>query len=141
MKQLILFVLILGVSISCHKADQDATPSNPLYQTWKLVESQNSKGTWESVSYESVLELRADGDMLYPKSEPGCCSPIRFERQDETLKITETYGGGDCIYVDCATPSAYKIVSVTASELVLDMVYGINQPVLAGIRMKYSVSK
>ncbi|MFD1141631.1 hypothetical protein ACFQ4C_10950 [Larkinella insperata] len=141
MKQLILFVLFLGLSISCRKADQDAPPSDPLYQKWRLIETRNGTGTWEPVSSESVMEFRANGNILYPKSEPACCSPIRFERQGETLSITETYGGESCIYVDCAAPAAYKILSLTASELIMEMVYSFDQPVLAGIRMKYSVSK
>lgn len=140
MKQLILFVLILGVSISCRKAVQDAVPADPLYQKWKLVEIQNSRGLWEPVTDETTIEFRADGSIHYQKPEPACCAPTGFERQSQTLKITETYGGGDCIYVDCASPAALTILSLTPAELIIEPVYGTTSPVSYS-RVKYKSLK
>jgi hypothetical protein len=141
MKLLMLFALILMVSISCDRSTREASPSDPLYKNWKLTETRSRSGAWETVSYESIIGFRADGSIVYQKPEPACCSPIRFERQQQTLKLTDYYGGGDCIYVDCAPPVAYRIVSVTADELILESVYDPTYPAaVSQYTMKYKAA-
>ncbi|GAB3259357.1 hypothetical protein GCM10027347_22900 [Larkinella harenae] len=128
MKLLLLLSLILTVFSGCTKDKQATTPLDPLYKTWRLTETKSLQGNWETVSDEPWIEFRADGTIQYQRPEPVCCAPTRFERQSQVLRITETYGGGNCIYVDCAPPSAYNIVSVNDNELILESVYGTLNP-------------
>ncbi|MFC5409770.1 hypothetical protein ACFPMF_10655 [Larkinella bovis] len=142
MKQLILFVLVLVTAVACKKSDQEASSPDPLFQHWKLVATKTGIGSWETVADGSLMEFRADGTIHYQKPEPACCAPIRFERQPQTLKLTDFYSGGDCIYVDCAPPTAYNIVSLTADELILENVQGAPYPGAANqYAMKYKPSK
>jgi hypothetical protein len=130
MKLLIRVALILPLLISCSKSNREASPSNPLYKNWKLTETKTITGNWETAPHESVVEFRSDGSIRYqkPTPPPPCCSPVRFERQNQTLKLSELFSGPGCEHVDCAPPSEYKIVSLTADELILENVYSYTYP-------------
>ena len=128
MKLLIRVALILPLLISCSKSNREASPSDLLYRNWKLIETKTITGNWETAPNESVVEFRSDGSIRYQKPTPPCCSAVRFERQNQTLKLSELYGGPGCEQVDCAPPSDYKIVSLTADELILENVYSYTYP-------------
>jgi hypothetical protein len=128
MKLLILFALILTLSTSCDRSKQEASPSDLLYRKWALVETKSGTENWKPISYEWQIEFRSDGGILYHNTKPPCCSPVRFERDQQTLKVTELYGGPGCEYVDCASPSELKLVSLTANELIVENVFGPSYP-------------
>ncbi|GAB3313400.1 hypothetical protein GCM10027299_00410 [Larkinella ripae] len=136
MKQLVLFVLILAGTVACQKAERDAAPTDLLYRKWQLTELKGGDGNWKTISSESRPEFRADGTIRYDSPKPPCCSPIEFERQQDTLKLTQFYLGAGCEHVDCALPSAYKMVSVTADELVLESIFGPGNPI-GSVQIKY----
>lgn len=140
MKQLLLFALLLTIAGACKKSNQDASPSDPLYQNWKLIETKSNNSAWRTVTDDSFIEFRTDGSIRYQKPTSACCSPVQTDRQGDTLKVTKTYAGPGCEYVDCASPSALKIVSLTTNELVIEWILGNNSPVSDGF-LKYKPAR
>ncbi|GAB3929611.1 hypothetical protein [Larkinella terrae] len=140
MKQLVLFVLLLTLAGGCKKSDRDTSPADPLYQNWKLIEYKSNTGSWKTVTYDAFIEFRTDGSIRYEKPNPPCCAAVKVERQSNVLKVTGLYSGPGCEYVDCASPSALNIVSLTTNELIIETILGNNSPVSNGF-LKYKPAR
>ena len=140
MKLLMLFTLILTVSVSCDRSKREASPSDLLYRKWELVETKSGTENWKTVSYGWQIEFRSDGAILYHNAKPPCCSPVRVKRNQQTLKVTDMYGGPGCEHVDCASPSELKLIALTDNELIVESIYGSFYPAGQYV-MKYKPAK
>ncbi|MFC5409769.1 hypothetical protein ACFPMF_10650 [Larkinella bovis] len=138
MKTAVYILLMALIVVGCKKSNREPEPlpSDPLYRTWKLTETQNPTGDWKTVSYERTIKFLPAGTIQYLVPQVPCCWPVRFDRQGQRLKLTEIYLGAGCETVYCASPSVYTILSLTDSELILESFYGSTNPVSGGL-MKF----
>ncbi|RRB02357.1 hypothetical protein [Larkinella rosea] len=140
MKTLGYLLLTLCIVLSCKKSEPDTLLLDPLYQNWKLIEYKGNNSAWRTVTDESFIEFRIDGSIRYEKPNPPCCAAVQVDRKSDVLKVTQTYSGPGCEYVDCASPSELRIVSLTTHELVIESILGNNSPVSNGF-LKYKPAK
>ncbi|WP_128548518.1 hypothetical protein [Larkinella soli] len=124
MKYSVFLLLGLLIAVSCKKADRNVAPDDLLYRTWKQVGVKFDKEAWKPVTGSPVLEFRTDGGIVHYSPKAACCAPTQVERRGSVLKVTGTYAGAGCEYVDCIGPSDIRIVSLTQNQLVLEYMYG-----------------
>lgn len=138
MKPLSLFVLLLVGVLACNPSNRDASPSDPLYRTWKLTELKGTSGNWASVSSSWEMEFFADGRIQYHMQHAPCCMPVQVKRQQETLTVEQYYSGAGCETIDCAPATSFRIVSLTNDELILESISSFSQP-LTQTFLKYEI--
>lgn len=91
MKRLLMFVLLLGVGVSCHQKS-DVNPNDPLYRTWQVTQWEDSTGkvnTPTQLSDYLIVTFRPNGQILYGANGrlARCCVPDRAKRKGNVLDL------------------------------------------------------
>ncbi|WP_461052608.1 hypothetical protein [Spirosoma arcticum] len=124
-----LLVLLFG---ACQK-DGDVGPAGPLYQTWRLVQTQVGKRAPQVIDSAEriIIEFQPGGRILYDHNgrDGACCVPRRFEKKDQILFVNSSADQPEyCNYVDllCASQYAFTspewiVVHIDTNQLVLQI--------------------
>ncbi|TBW28577.1 lipocalin family protein [Gramella sp. KN1008] len=92
MKKLLLFTLMLVISISCSKEDNNLKPLdlsvNNITGTWQLTETYLSPGgetEWQEIENGPTYNFKSNGSFTYSE---GDCTSGNFEILNENLKLS-----------------------------------------------------
>ena len=130
MKNLLLLLLLVALSIACQK-DDGIGPSELLYQRWSIVKTRTINDTiWavNDVVDASDVEYRPDGTLIYRRNgqltNANCCAPIQYSRINGEIQYTKW---DVCPYAYCSFRRMDKIIQLNNDLLELNDGYHITQ--------------
>lgn len=123
-KTSILTTLLIVLFGACNK-DEAIDPTDPLYRTWRLVQTQVGKRAPQSIgaSERITIKFQPNGRIGYDRNgqDGSCCVPRRFDQKGRVLFVD---GSADqpefCKYVDLACTDEYVSGSVEWTVVYLD---------------------